>query len=107
MGYAKFGDQIKEVHLFCFAIVAEVVEQFADVRRTGNHFLNHSGEGLKYGVVVNGSEEKLYVFEVNAILSNLFFELDVVLISGVLLGEINVCLVGEDKYLAVIGVVFF
>lgn len=48
-----------------------MVEEFGYVERTGDHALNNSAEGFEDGGVVDGSEEELYLLDINVVLSDL------------------------------------
>lgn len=85
-------------------MVGEVIEQFADVGRAGDHPLQHLAERLKDGAVIDGGKEELNLLDVYLILGDASFEFDVVLVAGFGLVEVDVCLVGEDEDGAVVGV---
>ena len=104
MGDVELGDEVEEVDLLYFAVVGEVVEQFAHIGRAGNHLLHHSAEGLEDGGVVDRGKKELYLFDVYVVFPDLLLQLDLVLAPCVLLGEFDVCLVDEDEHAAAVGV---
>lgn len=81
-----------------------MIEQFTDIRGAWNHLLHHSAEGFEDGGVIDGGKEKLNFLHIHIVVSNFFFELNLILAPGVVLSEVDVCLVDEDEHGAIVGV---
>ena len=83
MANVQLGDKVKEIGLFNFGVVCEVIEQSADIGRTGDHLLYHFTECFKVGGIVDGSKEELYIFDIYLILTDFFLQFYRILIAGV------------------------
>jgi hypothetical protein len=102
----ELGDQVEQVGLLDFGVVGEVVEEFADVGRAGDHLLEHLAEGLEDGGVVDGGEIELDLLDIYLVLADLLLEFEVILVPGVGLAQVNVCLIREDEDGAAARVLF-
>ena len=73
VSYIEFGHQIEQIDLLHFAAVREMVQEFADIGRARDQFLQYPAKGFEDGWIIDGGEKEFYFFDIDIILSNSFF----------------------------------